>query len=174
LPKRTDLSGYTQSELNKMALRLNQRPRKTLGFQTPASKPRASVAPTVWTRTRNRTFEALVRYLSGRLFGGKNLPLLGENQFIVEPQLASLVRFLDDPHAVAGGMFAEGTIALMKQVANLLLVGSHKNRIADGCRGQIYLGAFPGVRTVRVAEVAPREPSLRRRNCIPSDVRAVT
>jgi IS30 family transposase len=46
LPKRTDLSGYTQSELDKIALRLNQRPRKTLGFETPASKLRASVAPT--------------------------------------------------------------------------------------------------------------------------------
>jgi IS30 family transposase len=46
LPKRTDLSGYTQSQLDKIALRLNQRPRKTLGFQTPASKLQASVAPT--------------------------------------------------------------------------------------------------------------------------------
>jgi len=46
LPKRTDLSGYTQSELDKIALRLNQRPRKTLGFETPASKLHASVAPT--------------------------------------------------------------------------------------------------------------------------------
>src|SRR5260370_29473661 len=46
LPKRTDLSGYTQSQLDKIALRLNQRPLQTLGFQTPASKLRASVAPT--------------------------------------------------------------------------------------------------------------------------------
>jgi IS30 family transposase len=46
LPKRTDLSGYTQPQLDKIALRLNQRPRKTLGFQTPASKLRATVAPT--------------------------------------------------------------------------------------------------------------------------------
>jgi IS30 family transposase len=46
LPKRTDLSHYTQFELDKIALRLNQRPRKTLSFQTPASKLRASVAPT--------------------------------------------------------------------------------------------------------------------------------
>jgi len=45
-PKRTDLSGYSQSELDKVALRLNQRPRKTLGFQTPASRLRASVAST--------------------------------------------------------------------------------------------------------------------------------
>ena len=46
LPKRTYLPGYAQSELGKIALRLNQRPRKTLGFQTPASTLRASVAPT--------------------------------------------------------------------------------------------------------------------------------
>src|ERR1700737_899114 len=45
-PRRTDLSGYTQAELDKVALRLNQRPRKTLGFQTPASRLRASVAST--------------------------------------------------------------------------------------------------------------------------------
>jgi IS30 family transposase len=45
-PKRTDLSGYSQAELDKVALRLNQRPRKTLGFETPASKLQASVAMT--------------------------------------------------------------------------------------------------------------------------------
>ena len=39
-------AGYTQADLNKIALRLNQRPRQTLGFQTPASKLRDSVAPT--------------------------------------------------------------------------------------------------------------------------------
>ena len=37
-PKGMDLSGYSQSYLNKIALRLNQRPRKTLGFETPADK----------------------------------------------------------------------------------------------------------------------------------------
>ena len=46
LPKKMDLSRYTQSELDKIALRLNQRPRKTLEFQTPASKLQASVAST--------------------------------------------------------------------------------------------------------------------------------
>ena len=45
-PKRTDLSGYSQAELDKVALRLNQRPRKALGFETPASRLRASVATT--------------------------------------------------------------------------------------------------------------------------------
>src|SRR5471032_169366 len=32
-PKGMDISGYSQSYLNKIALRLNQRPRKTLGFE---------------------------------------------------------------------------------------------------------------------------------------------
>jgi IS30 family transposase len=45
-PKRTDLSVYSQAELDEVALRLNQRPRKTLGFQTPADKLQASVALT--------------------------------------------------------------------------------------------------------------------------------
>jgi IS30 family transposase len=45
-PKQTDLSVYSQADLNKVALRLNQRPRETLGFQTPASKLQASVAST--------------------------------------------------------------------------------------------------------------------------------
>ena len=40
-PRGTDLSGYSQSYLNKIALRLNQRPRKTLGFETPADRLRA-------------------------------------------------------------------------------------------------------------------------------------
>jgi IS30 family transposase len=45
-PKRTDLSVHSQEELDAVALRLNQRPRKTLGFQTPADKLQASVALT--------------------------------------------------------------------------------------------------------------------------------
>ena len=46
LPKKTDLSGYSQSDLDQIALRLNQRPRQTLGFETPESRLQASVAST--------------------------------------------------------------------------------------------------------------------------------
>ncbi|MFZ3333007.1 MAG: IS30 family transposase [Candidatus Acidiferrales bacterium] len=45
-PRRTDLSGYSQADLDKVAPRLNQRPRKTLGFQTPARRLQESVAST--------------------------------------------------------------------------------------------------------------------------------
>jgi len=45
-PDGTDLSVHSQAALNKVALRLNQRPRKTLGFRTPAEKLSADVAST--------------------------------------------------------------------------------------------------------------------------------
>jgi IS30 family transposase len=37
-PDGVDLSAFSQADLNRIALRLNQRPRKTLQYQTPASK----------------------------------------------------------------------------------------------------------------------------------------
>jgi IS30 family transposase len=40
-PRRTDFSRISQSYLNAIALRLNQRPRKTLGFKTPADRLQA-------------------------------------------------------------------------------------------------------------------------------------
>jgi IS30 family transposase len=43
-PKKTHLSGYSQAHLDRVALRLNQRPRETLGFQTPADKLSVYVA----------------------------------------------------------------------------------------------------------------------------------
>jgi len=46
-PRGTDLCVHSQAHLDQIAMRLNQRPRKTLGFQTPASKLQASVASTV-------------------------------------------------------------------------------------------------------------------------------
>jgi len=45
-PKGSDLSRYSQAHLNKVALQLNQRPRETLGFDTPANVLHARVAST--------------------------------------------------------------------------------------------------------------------------------
>ena len=45
-PKGTDLSAHSQTELNRIAQQLNQRPRKILGYETPADRLRASVAST--------------------------------------------------------------------------------------------------------------------------------
>src|SRR5580765_5947539 len=46
LPKTTDLSRFSQTQLDEIALRLNTRPRQTLGFRTPADKLQVSVAST--------------------------------------------------------------------------------------------------------------------------------
>jgi IS30 family transposase len=43
-PKGTDLSGYSQAKLNAVARRLNERPRKTLGYETPAQRFHQTVA----------------------------------------------------------------------------------------------------------------------------------
>lgn len=46
LPKGIDISGYSQAKLNAVARQLNERPRKTLGFQTPAEMFSQTVAST--------------------------------------------------------------------------------------------------------------------------------
>jgi IS30 family transposase len=46
MPKGVDISGYSQAQLNAIARELNERPRKTLGFKTPADLFSQSVALT--------------------------------------------------------------------------------------------------------------------------------
>lgn len=43
-PKGIELSGYSQTQLNAVARRLNERPRKTLNYETPADRYRQTVA----------------------------------------------------------------------------------------------------------------------------------
>ena len=45
-PKGTDISGFSQAKLSVVARQLNERPRKTLQYQTPAEKFEACVAAT--------------------------------------------------------------------------------------------------------------------------------
>jgi IS30 family transposase len=45
-PRGTTLSAYSQGDLNRVARRLNQRPRKTLAFRSPAEVFEESVALT--------------------------------------------------------------------------------------------------------------------------------
>jgi IS30 family transposase len=55
-PKGIDLSTVSQAKLNTVARQLNERPRKTLGYETPAERYRQSVASTNSIRNPKRSF----------------------------------------------------------------------------------------------------------------------
>ena len=56
---RCRISSYSQAKLNAVARQLNERPRKTLGFQTPAEMFSQTVASTGLIRRRRQPFSRI-------------------------------------------------------------------------------------------------------------------
>ncbi len=63
LPRKTDLAPHTQAKLNRIARQLNQRPRKTLDFQSLADRFSECVASTGWAH--RELWSVDIRRMSG-------------------------------------------------------------------------------------------------------------
>jgi IS30 family transposase len=81
-PRGTDRSAHSQAQLDQVALRLNQRPRKTLGFQTPASRLQQSVASTVSAGTDYNLLPPIWSELRQWLAKVGTGTLIGELRFV--------------------------------------------------------------------------------------------
>lgn len=70
IPKGMNLSGLSQHQLNAIARQFNERPRKTLGFHTPAEMFSACVASTSGIHNQKHTQANVLSRVSARRIRG--------------------------------------------------------------------------------------------------------